>query len=176
MAVTPRVRWRPKSSTLLDTWVANDAPRLDTDEDGFYDDAGATIMDALWKPLAEAVMRPVFGDLTGALDEIRNLDSNGGSSPNGASLVDKDLRTLLGKAVEGKFNLSYCGNGDLNDCRDSLWQVVDEISQKLAVERGPDPSTWLRTAGRSSFAPGLIPDTFRPTNRPTFQQVLEFAP
>jgi len=156
---------------LLDAWVADDAPRLDADEDGFYDDAGATIMDALWEPLAEEVMRPVFGELTEALDDIRNLDSN-----DGASLVDKDLRTLLGKAVDGKFNLSYCGNGDLADCRDSLWQVVDEISQQLAAERGDDPNTWLRTAGRSSFAPGLIPDTFRPTNRPTFQQVLEFTP
>ncbi len=128
---------------LLDAWVANDAPRLDADEDGFYDDAGATIMDALWKPLAEEVMRPVFGDLTVALDGIRNLDSNQGSSPDGASLVDKDLRTLLGKAVAGKFNLSYCGNGDLDKCRDSLWQVVDGISQKLADERGGDPGTWL---------------------------------
>ncbi len=161
---------------LLDTWVDNDAPRLDADLDGKYDDAGATIMDALWKPLAEEVMRPVFGDLTGALDDIRNLDSNGGSSPDGASLVDKDLRTLLGKQVEGKFNLSYCGNGNLDDCRDSLWQVVEETAQQLALERGDDPSTWLREADRSSFVPDLIPDTFRPTNRPTFQQVLEFAP
>ncbi len=156
---------------LLDAWVADDAPRLDADEDGFYDDAGATILDALWRPLAEEVMRPVFGDLTVALDQIRDLDST-----EGASLVDKDLRTLLGKQVEGKFNLSYCGGGDLDDCRDSLWQVVDNISQELAAQRGDDPNTWLRTAGRSSFVPGLIPNTFRPTNRPTFQQVLEFAP
>jgi hypothetical protein len=161
---------------LVDTWVADDAPRLDADNDGFYDSAGPTIMDALFKPLAEAVMRPVFGDLTAALDKIRDLGDSVASSPDGASLVDKDLRTLLGKDVKGKFNLSYCGNGYLDACRDSLWQVVEVISEELAAERGDDPNTWLREGARSSFAPDLIPATFRSTNRPTFQQVLEFAP
>jgi len=163
---------------LLDAWVADDAPRLDADNDGFYDEAGPTIMDALFEPLAAAVMRPVFGDLTEALDDIRNLGggTNPSSSPPGASFIDKDLRTLLGKDVAGKFNLSYCGNGDLDTCRDSLWQVVDEVTQQLAAERGDDPSTWLREGYRQSFAPGLIPNTMRGTNRPTFQQVLEFVP
>lgn len=157
---------------LLDAWVADDAPRLDADEDGLYDHAGPTLMDTLMEPLAAAVMRPVFGGLTDALDNIRNLGGN-----DGASLVDKDLRTLLGRNVEGPFNLSYCGSGSLEDCRDSLWQVVDDISGAIAQERGNnDPGTWLKEASRTSFAPGLIPDTFRTTNRPTFQQVLEFVP
>jgi hypothetical protein len=155
----------------MDAWVADDAPRVDADDDGFYDDAGATIMDALWTPLAREVMRPVYGDLTSALNSIRSLNST-----DGASLVDKDLRTLLGQPVEGKFNLSYCGNGFIDDCRDSLWQVVETVSQELAATRGDDPSTWLREGARTSFAPGLIPTTFRSTNRPTFQQVLQFAP
>ena len=161
---------------LLDAWVADDAPRLDADDDGFYDDAGPAIMDALFKPLAAAVMEPVFGVLTEALDDIRDLGSSVSSSPAGASFIDKDLRTLLGKEVDGKFNLSYCGNGSLDDCRTSLWQVVDEIAQELAAERGDDPGTWLRQGARSGFVPGLIPETFRSTNRPTFQQVLQFAP
>jgi hypothetical protein len=156
---------------LLDAWVAEDAPRLDADDDGFYDQSGPTIMDALWEPLVAAAMRPVFGDLTDALDAIRNLGGNDGSS-----LIDKDLRTLLGKEVEGPFNLSYCGNGVLEDCRASLWQVVDDVAQGLAADRGNDPSTWLKEGERSGFAPGLISNTFRETNRPTYQQVLEFAP
>lgn len=162
---------------LLDDWVADDTPRLDADDDGFNDHAGPTIFDELWKPLATAVMRPVFGDLTGALDDIRSLggSASSGNQP-GPSLVDKDLRTLLGKDVEGKFNLSYCGNGSLDNCRDSLWRVVDEVAQELAAERGDDPATWLKKGGRTGFAPGLIGETFRATNRPTFQQVLEFAP
>ncbi|MDH3622454.1 MAG: penicillin acylase family protein [Myxococcales bacterium] len=156
---------------LLDAWVADDAPRLDADDDGFNDSAGPTIMDELWEPLVAAAMRPVFGDLVQDLDNVRNLSGN-----NGSSLIDKDLRTLLGQDVQGPFNLSYCGNGVVEDCRASLWQVVDEVSQALASERGDDPSTWLKEGSRTGFSPGLFAETFRTTNRPTFQQVLEFAP
>ena len=38
-----------------------------------------------------------------------------------------------------------------------------------------NPADWLQEGDRSSFAPGLIDETFRETNRPTFQQVLEFG-
>ncbi|PLW70559.1 hypothetical protein C0039_00035 [Pseudohalioglobus lutimaris] len=162
---------------LLDEWVADDAPRLDGDDDGFNDSAGPTVMDALWGPLAAAVMQPVFGDLTSALDEVRSLSGDPGSGNQpGANYVDKDLRTLLGQDVEGPFNLSYCGAGSLEACRDSLWQVVETVSLELAADLGDDVSTWFKEGSRSSFAPGLIPETFRSTNRPTFQQVLEFAP
>jgi hypothetical protein len=162
---------------LLDAWVNDDAPRLDADDDGFNDHAGPTIFDALWGPLAETVMQPIYGDLTAVLDSKRNLSGSpsSGNQP-GPSFVDKDLRTLLGKDVEGKYNLSYCGNGSLEACRDSLWQVVDEVTQELAVERGDDPSAWIKEGARIGFTPGLISETFRATNRPTFQQVLEFAP
>lgn len=156
---------------LLDQWVADDAPRLDADDDGFNDEAGPTIYDELFEPLARAVMSPVFGASIDALDNRRNLSGN-----HGASLMDKDLRTLLGRDVEGPFNLSYCGNGDIDVCRESLWAVVDSVSAELAAERGDDPSTWLKEGQRVGFTPGLIPNTFRATNRPTFQQVLEFAP
>ena len=76
---------------VLDDWVARDAPRLDADEDGLYDEAGPAIMDAAWRPLAEAVVRPVFGDRVSDLNAVRGL---GGLS--GESYVDKDLRRLLG--------------------------------------------------------------------------------
>jgi hypothetical protein len=162
---------------LLDAWVKDDAPRLDADDDGFNDHAGPTIFDALWGPLAETVMQPIYGELTEVLDSKRNLSGSPGSGNQpGPSFVDKDLRTLLGKDVEGKYNLSYCGNGSLEACRDSLWQVVDEVTQEIALVRGDDPSAWIKEGGRIGFTPGLISETFRATNRPTFQQVLEFAP
>ena len=157
---------------LMDEWVADDAPQLDADNDGFNDHAGPTIIAALWEPLAREVMRPVFGDSVDALNDIRRLSGNSGSS-----YMDKDLRTLLGKNVEGPFNLQYCGAGDLPTCRDSLWAVVDRVATELAAEYGSeDPSTWLKEGRLLSFNPGLIPNTFRGTSRPTFQQVLEFAP
>ncbi len=154
---------------MLDDWVRRDAPRLDADNDGRYDDPGPTIMDALWNDIAEAVMRPVYGSLTADLNGIRGL---GGLS--GASYVDKDLRTLLGERVHGRFHLRYCGKGSLSACRASLWAAVDSVVRELVASSGPDPSQWAGTASRTGFVPGLIPQTIRTTNRPTFQQVLEF--
>lgn len=155
---------------LLDDWVRRDAPRLDADDDGLYDEAGPVIMDALWRRIADAVMSPVVGSLVEDLDDVRNLDGT-----EGQSYVDKDLRTLLGEPVKGRFNLSYCGGGSLPACIDSLWQAVHAAADALAEELDePDPSRWRKPAARTRFVPGVLPDTFPATNRPTFQQVLAF--
>jgi acyl-homoserine lactone acylase PvdQ len=154
----------------LDDWVRRDAPRLDADNDTKYDEASPAIMDALWTPIATAVMGKVLGNLLPAVDSVRGL---GGLE--GESYVDKDLRTLLGDHVKGRFNLHYCGAGSLKDCRNALWITVHATADQLAAQFGnPDPATWLGTASRTGFQPGLIPNTMRTTNRPTFQQVLEF--
>lgn len=155
---------------IMDDWVERDAPRLDADLDTFYDEAGPVIMDAIWRPIANAVMSPVIGPLLPQLDGVRDLDGL-----EGASYVDKDLRTLLGDPVKGRFNLSYCGAGDLTACRDSLWQAIHQTAQTVATQQNQaDPSLWRKPAARTGFVPGLITDTFPSTNRPTFQQVLEF--
>ena len=44
-----------------------------------------------------------------------------------------------------------------------------------AAAQGTAPAAWRSAARRTGFTPGLIPDTFRVTNRPTFQQVLELV-
>jgi hypothetical protein len=155
---------------ILDDWVGRDAPRLDADADLLYDEAGPVIMDAVWRPIANAVMSPVFGPLLGDLNNVRSL---GGLE--GESYVDKDLRKLLGDPVVGPFNLSYCGDGVLSVCADSLWQAIHQAADTLATQLGqPDPSLWRKTASRTGFVPGILPDTFPTTNRSTFQQVLEF--
>jgi acyl-homoserine lactone acylase PvdQ len=155
---------------LLDDWVSRDAPRLDADNDTKYDEASPAIMDALWKPIATAVMGKVLGNLVPDVDSVRGLGSLAGES-----YVDKDLRTLLGDHVRGPFNLRYCGAGSLKDCRNALWITVHAAADQLAAQFGTaDPVTWLGTASRTGFQPGLIPNTMRTTNRPTFQQVLEF--
>jgi acyl-homoserine lactone acylase PvdQ len=154
---------------LLDDWVGRDAPRLDADGDGFYDDPGPAIMDEVWRPIAESVVNPVFGSLTPDLNAVRNL---GGLS--GESYVDKDLRTLLGERVQDPFNLSYCGDGSLARCRNSLWDAVHRGADRLTSQLGEaDPAKWTKPAARTRFVPGLLPNTFPTTNRPTFQQVLE---
>jgi acyl-homoserine lactone acylase PvdQ len=155
---------------LLDDWVSRDAPRLDANGDGFFDDPGPVIMDAAWRSLANTVMSPVFGGLVGDLDRVRDLDGF-----SGESYVDKDLRTLLGDRVLGPFHLSYCGNGSLSACRTSLWNAIDQTANLLAAQQGdPDPANWRKAADTTGFVPGLLPNRFPTTNRPTFQQVLEF--
>jgi hypothetical protein len=159
---------------ILDEWVGRDAPRLDANGDTFYDEVGPVIMDAVWRPIADAVMSPVFGTLIPDLDNVRDLDAGAGTGP-GLSYVDKDLRTLLGDPVVGPFNLSYCGLGSLPDCSAALWQAIHQAADTLAAQqKQADPSLWRKTAAVIRFVPGLLPDTIPSTNRSTFQQVLEF--
>lgn len=153
--------------SILDAWLADDAPLLDADEDGDYDEPGAMIAAELWSSVLVAALDPVFEPLR--LDDIglRGIDES--------SIIDKDLRTLLGHPVEGAFNLQYCGAGDLDQCRADLWAAIDDRVAELALDHGDDPSAWRREGRTSSFTPGLIPDRFRSTNRPTYQQVIEWA-
>jgi hypothetical protein len=156
--------------TLLDDWISRDAPRIDANNDTYYDEAAPAIMDAIWRPIVDAVMTPVFGPLLADLDNVRSLDGL-----EGESYVDKDLRKLLGDPVVGPFNVAYCGNGDLATCSASLWTAIDTAANATATQQNqPDPALWTEAAQRSHFIPGLLTDTFPFTNRPTFQQVLEF--
>lgn len=157
-----------QTADILDAWIADDAPLLDADDDGEYDEAGPVIFDAVFPAVADAVVRPVLGPL---LDE--GIDLRGIGLP---SVVDKDLRTVVGADVEAPFEVAYCGSGDLDTCRADLWSALDVAVQALAAEQGDDPTAWRMPGARTTFVPGLIPDDFRQTNRPTFQQVLEFAP
>ena len=154
--------------TILDDWVADDAPRLDADDDGLHDSPGPLIFDAVFDGSVAAVTAPVLGPVLADGIDLEGI--------NDESLVDKDLRALLGQDVEGPFQVQYCGAGDLDACRDALWDAVEQVSTATAAELGDDPNTWLSEGQRLTFAPGLIDDDFRATNRPTFQQVIEFAP
>lgn len=153
---------------LIDAWVAADAPQIDGDEDGEWDQAETRIYQSIFQPILRTVVNPVVG---GALNDGLRLRGIGLES-----LADKDLRTLLGEPVEGPFNVQYCGAGDLDQCAFELWNTIDNAITRDAQQLGTDLSTWRREGLRSTFAPNLIPDDFRSTNRPTYQQVLEFAP
>lgn len=156
----------------LDAWVAEDAPAVDEDDDGDYDQGGPAIIDAAFEPLVVTVLEPVLGDQASSVYEERDLDGDTGSS-----IVDKDLRTLLGDDVDGPFNRQYCGDGELEQCAEDLWAVIDTVSGELAAEyESEDPRTWLMEGRRTGFRPGLIEDTMRATNRPTFQQLIELVP
>jgi acyl-homoserine lactone acylase PvdQ len=170
---------------LVNAWVQKGASRLDRDLDGKVDDPGAAVLDQSWDQLPETVLRPVLGDLAapgGLLGRLVPRDDsprnkNGSAYGSGwYGYVEKDLRSLLGDRVRGAYSRRYCGNGDLAACRASLWAVIQSSADALAASQGTDPNAWRAdaTAERIEFRPGLIPETLRWTNRPTFQQLMEF--
>ncbi len=170
------------AAALLDAWRAAGSSRLDRDLDGKIDDPGAAVLDAAWPRLADAVLTPVLGPLVDRLAElhVRSDDAGPGGSAYLAGwygYVDKDLRTLLGRPVRGAFSRRYCGAGVLPACRESLWAALDAAAAELEAEQGTTPSAWRAdaTAERIRFTSGILPDTMRWTNRPTFQQLMSFS-
>jgi Penicillin amidase len=171
-----------QAADLVSAWSDAGGSRLDRDGDGKVDDPGAAVLDGAWAPLADAVLSPVLGDLTAQLAALQRRDGRPGNDGNAwgsgwYGYVDKDLRSLLGQQVRQPFIRRYCGNGDLNACRDSLWAVLQKVAQDLSAAQGPDPAAWRAdaTAERITFKPGLLGQTMRWTNRPTFQQVGQYS-
>jgi acyl-homoserine lactone acylase PvdQ len=167
---------------ILNSWSSKGGDRLDADLDGKVDAPGAAIMDAWWPKLTDAVMSPVLGDLTDALADVSGRGgsaSSGGSSFGGGwwNYLDKDLRTITGQKVDGKYSVKFCGNGVLAGCQASLWKSLDDTFADLSATQGNDPNLWRAdaTKERIKFQPGLIPQTtMRWTNRPTYQQIDSF--
>jgi hypothetical protein len=170
------------AATLLESWRVSGSSRLDRDLDGKIDDPGAAVMDAAWPRLADAVMAPVLGPLVPRLAALHGRSQDAG--PGGSSYlsgwygyVDKDLRTLLGREVRGPYSRRYCGAGVLASCREALWAALDAAAAELETAQGPAPSSWRAdaTAERIRFTSGVLADTMRWTNRPTFQQLMSFS-
>ena len=182
-----------QAAALIDSWRTRGASRLDRNLDGKIDDPGAAVMDAAFIPMARAVLTPALGSLAadgGLLSVMHKPDEsppNGDIPPaarNGSSFgggwyeyVSKDLRTLLGDRVSGRFSRVYCGNGNRDACRGALWAALKDASDGLAATQGADPTQWRSDATREriKFLPGLLPLTMRWTNRSTFQQAIEFG-
>ncbi len=173
-----------KLLALLDAWRRQGGSRLDrTDGDGLGNitDPGAAIMDTAWPLLADAWASSVLGPKLSA--ELSTFDSRFDQPPAGQYTgwhiyMDKDLRTILGERVRGRFAVRYCGRGSLKRCRRLLWAALDRAGRKLAAAQGPNPSAWRVSAvpERITFVPGLLPYTMRYTNRPSgIQQVLSFS-
>jgi acyl-homoserine lactone acylase PvdQ len=166
---------------VLDQWTLKGASRLDRDGDGKVDDPGAAIMDAAYPYIANAVLAPVLGT---DLPQLRALEdpSDDANTQGSAYLdgwygyIDKDLRSLLGKPVRGAFANRYCGAGDLTSCRLALIDALNAAAKNLGAVQGPDISKWRADANaeRIHFTSGILPETMRWTNRPTFQQIFSF--
>jgi acyl-homoserine lactone acylase PvdQ len=167
---------------LLVEWHRVGSHRLDIDLDGKIDHPGAAIMDRAWPKIADAVMSPVLGPQLGDLAAIMGRDNaanNQGSAYNSGwyGYVEKDLRTIAGRPVSDQFATRFCGLGDFNACRASLWAALEQAGTELEAAQGTaDPDAWRSNAipERIVFVPGILTNTMRWTNRPTFQQVISF--
>jgi len=169
-----------KMLALLDAWRRHGGSRLDRTGDGKITDPGAAIMDTAWPLLAKAwastVLGPALSNELASFQPIYELPPEGQES-GWHIYLDKDLRTILGEPVRGKYAVRYCGGGSLTLCRKLLWSAIDEAGRQLAAKQGPNPSAWRSDANREriTFVPGLLPTTMRYTNRPSgIQQIVSF--
>ena len=173
----------PRDQAMLDAlnaWRATGANRIDADLDGFYDQGGApVIMDTLWRGLANHALSPVLGPALGTeLSSLDGADTGSGQTGGRWWIVRKDLADLTGQKLKSPYATKFCGAGKLAACQKSLWGAIDAAGNQLQAAQGTaDVSTWKSdaTKQRIKFAPGVLPDTIRYTNRPSgIQQVITF--
>jgi acyl-homoserine lactone acylase PvdQ len=173
--------------SLLNDWHRQGGSRLDRTGEGRITPPGAAIMDTAWPLLAKAWASSVLGrSLTNQLasfqsiyDYPNNGNGTGGQYSGWHIWMQKDLRTILGQHVRGRFSLRYCGGGSLTRCRKLLWNALDQAGKQLSGTQGfNDPAAWHASAidEEISFVPNLLSYKMRYTNRPTgIQQVLSFS-
>ncbi len=178
----------PRAQELRDRlagWLETDTHRRDFDPDGAYDDAVApAILDAWWEPLSRAMFDEPSG---GAIDSLQlplhdapQLGLGSAFNVGWYGNVDKDLRQILGRPVEDPWSRTYCGDGDLAQCRADLWASLSDTAERLEAEFGSaSVDDWRRTVADDAIshtAAGVatVADNHW-VNRPTFQQVVQFG-
>ncbi|MFE4450529.1 penicillin acylase family protein [Streptomyces sp. NPDC056796] len=181
----------------LDAWRAAGAQRKETSAGSrTYTHADAVrIMDAWWPKLIEAEFRPGLGDgLYTALTANLATDESPAAShgPSGAhsgsafqygwwGFADKDLRQVLGEPVKGPLAKTYCGNGDLSACRSALLSTLKDAAAVPAATVYPGDDSckageqWCTDAIIHRPLGGISQKSIHWQNRPTYQQVVEFA-
>jgi hypothetical protein len=160
----------PNSATanaakLVDAWSKKGASRLGKPAGGPIPDPGAAVLGAAWPEMRDAALGPVYGDV----DQLGAVIGGGTGS-----ILDKDLRTLLGEKVNGPFSMRYCGKGNVAKCAAALWAGLKAGVADLTKTQGSNQSKWRTDQGFTTFVPGLIKTKFPSTNRPTYQQILEW--
>ena len=165
---------------LLDQWHQQGSSRLDRTGNGQITAPGAAIMDAAWPLLSDAWASRVLGArLTTELNSFSPLYQAPpeGQEKTWTEYLNKDLRTILGRPVRGKYAVRYCGGGSVTRCRKLMWGAIGRAGQVLAARQGPNPSAWhsSATAEEITFLPGLLPYKMAYANRPSgIQQIMSF--
>ncbi|MFI9364349.1 penicillin acylase family protein [Kitasatospora sp. NPDC053057] len=97
------------------------------------------------------------------------------------SYLDKDLRSVLGDPVAGPLARPFCGGGDLTACRNVLLTTLSQAAAQTPAQVYPGDADC--TAGDQWCADtiiqrplgGVTDDKTTWQNRPTYQQVVQFA-
>ncbi len=166
---------------VMDDWSAGGASWRDADVDGTIDAAGVPVVQAIWRPLAEAAMcERLTRSGCKALRDRQDAQNAppGGQSSGWQNYLDKDLRRLLGRPVRGKYALRYCGKGDVKRCASRLWSALDAAGRKAAASKGQDPAAWRQPTSSAEITFSPLPlIKMQYTNRPSgIHQVLQLAP
>jgi len=182
----------------LRAWQLDGSHRIDRNRDGIYEHADAIrIMDAWWPRWLHAEFEPTLGkELFSGVEGMLGLDNapNNHGQHLGSAYQDgwygyakKDLRTVLGQKVKGKYSRKYCGKGKLSRCRSALAaSLKDAIAnsdpgkvygddQKCVDESGGDGNKLQYCYDTVVHRPlGAIQQPrIHWINRPTFQQAVE---
>jgi len=161
-------------------WSAGDRSWIDANGDGTIDAPGQAAMEAIWDELAGAAMCGRLGaSLCAALEtrQSRFQAPPGGMAGGWHQYMSKDLRTLAGEDVAGRYRVRYCGNGAIGRCARALWAAIEEGAQAEAMRQGTsDPAGWKAPTEKISFTPIALVD-MQYTNRPSgIHQIMQFAP
>ncbi len=105
-------------------------------------------MAGVWNDVATAALCGRLGDKL--CTALKTRQSTFQAPPGGMyggwhQYLSKDLRTLAGAKVRGKYNVRYCGKGKVGACAKDLWAAIDKSAAREAQRQGStDPSTWKR--------------------------------
>ncbi len=176
---------------LLRSWAISGAHRRDRDGDGHYEHSEAIrLMDAWWPRLLEAEFEPALGkDAFDAIHDQVAFDDGNRDDHVGSAFEDgwfgyasKDLRTILGHRVRGRYSQVYCGRGSRARCRAALLRSLREAMDVSPNELYKDdlcptkelPDLQMCTEGiRQVPTGGVTQPLIEWVNRPTYQQAVE---
>ncbi|WP_299531458.1 penicillin acylase family protein [uncultured Streptomyces sp.] len=190
----------------LRAWQQAGSHRRETAKgSGVYADADAVrILDAWWPLLVEGTFKSTLGEgLYRALTTVAPINESPSGGQNGTggaasgiaageahkgsafqhgwwSYVDKDLRSVLGRAVGSPLDRPYCGGGSVAACRRTLLSTLATAAATPAATVYPgdaqcDPGAQVCADSIVHRAMGGITvPRIAWQNRPTYQQVVEF--
>lgn len=191
-----RVLGRPRDPQLrravarLQAWVRDGAHRRAARAGGPYAHAEAIrVIDAWWPLWMRAQFEPrlggsLYAQVAAAFPQDDPPHRHRGSAFQSGwyGYAQKDLRTLLGAPVKGRYGRVYCGRGSLRRCRADLERSLRAALRMPAARLYADPAcTRLGRAGTQSCFDaifwqalgGIGQPPIAWQNRPTYQQVVE---